>query len=36
VLSFAITENLSNFNNTPDVGLQLGWAFSPVLEKDGG
>jgi hypothetical protein len=36
VLSFAITENLQNFNNTPDVGLQLGWAFSPVLENDGG
>ncbi len=36
VMSFAITENLQNFNNTPDVGLQLGWAFSPALaiEKD--
>jgi Protein of unknown function (DUF3187) len=31
VMSFAITENLQNFNNTPDVGLQLGWAFSPAL-----
>ena len=31
VLSFAITENLQNFNNTPDVGLQLGWAYSPAL-----
>jgi hypothetical protein len=31
LLSFAITENLQNFNNTPDVGLQLGWAYSPVL-----
>ena len=33
VVSFAITENLQNFNNTPDVGLQLGWAFSPALAK---
>ena len=34
VLSFAITENLQNFNNTPDVGLQLGWAYSPALGQD--
>ena len=33
VLSFAITENLQNFNNTPDVGMQLGWAYSPALAK---
>jgi hypothetical protein len=33
MLSFAITENLQNFNNTPDVGLQLGWAYSPALAK---
>jgi hypothetical protein len=33
VLSFAITENLQNFNNTPDVGLQLGFAYSPALAK---
>ena len=31
VMSFAITENLQNFNNTPDVGLQVGWAYSPAL-----
>ena len=31
VLSFAITENLQNFNNTPDVGMQLGWAYSPAF-----
>ena len=31
-MSFAITENLQNFNNTPDVGIQLGWAFSPALK----
>lgn len=35
VMSFAITENVRNFNNTPDIGLQLGWAFSPVLAQDG-
>ncbi len=34
VLSFAFTENLQNFNNTPDVGLQLGWAYSPALGQD--
>lgn len=33
VVSFAITENLQNFNNTPDVGLQLGWAYSPALGR---
>jgi hypothetical protein len=33
VLSFAFTENLQNFNNTPDVGLLLGWAYSPALAK---
>ncbi len=33
VLSFAITENLQNFNNTPDVGLLLGWAYSPALAQ---
>jgi hypothetical protein len=31
VVSFAVTENLQNFNNTPDVAFQLGWAFSPAL-----
>ena len=31
VFSFAITENLQNFNNTPDIALQLGWAYSPAL-----
>jgi len=35
VMSFAITENLQNFNNTPDVGIQLGWAYSPALEVKG-
>lgn len=36
VVSFAITENIRNFNNTPDIGLQLGWAYSPALAQDGG
>jgi hypothetical protein len=27
--SFAITENISNFENTPDIGLQLGLAYMP-------
>lgn len=29
VMSFAVTENLQNFNNTPDVGFQLGFALVP-------
>lgn len=29
VISFGFTENLQNYNNTPDVGLQLGWAYIP-------
>lgn len=33
VLSFAITENLQNFNNTPDVGMQLGFAYSPAFSQ---
>jgi hypothetical protein len=31
LLTFAITENLQNLNNTPDVGFLLGWAYSPAL-----
>jgi len=31
LLSFGITENLQNFSNTPDIGLQLGWAFGSAL-----
>ena len=31
LISFAITENLQNLNNTPDIGFQLGIAFSPTL-----
>lgn len=29
LLSFAITENLQNINNTPDIGVQLGFAYIP-------
>ena len=29
LLSFGVTENLQNFNNTPDVGFQLGLAWVP-------
>lgn len=31
LISFAITENLQNLNNTPDIGFQLGFAFGPSL-----
>ena len=31
LISFAVTENLQNLNNTPDIGFQLGFAFSPTL-----
>jgi Protein of unknown function (DUF3187) len=30
--SFGITENLQNLNNTPDVGLQLGFAWAPKIQ----
>ncbi len=29
LMSFAITENLQNLNNTPDIGFQLGFAWVP-------
>jgi hypothetical protein len=31
VFSFALTENTQNLNNTPDVGFQMGFAYSPAL-----
>jgi hypothetical protein len=31
LLSFGITENFQNINNTPDIGFQLGYSFSPAL-----
>ena len=30
--TFAITENLQNLNNTPDIGFQLGFAWVPRLK----
>lgn len=36
VVWFAFTENLQNFNNTPDVGFQLGWAFEPMSDGAAG
>jgi hypothetical protein len=32
IMSFAITENLQNLNNTPDVGFQLGFGWVPTLK----
>ena len=29
LFTFAITENLQNVNNTPDIGFQLGLAYIP-------
>jgi len=34
LLSFGITENFQNINNTPDIGVQLGWAYSPALRQN--
>ncbi len=33
LLSFAITENLQNINNTPDIGFQMGIAFIPRMKR---
>jgi hypothetical protein len=33
VLSFGITENFQNIDNTPDIGVQFGWAYSPALKR---
>ena len=33
VWTFAITENTFNFNNTPDIGFQIGWAYSPAFMR---
>ncbi len=30
--SFAVTENISNFGNTPDVGVQIGIAYMPTAK----
>lgn len=29
LVSFAVTENVANYNNTPDVAFQLGYAYRP-------
>ena len=33
-MSFGITENLQNLNNTPDIGFQMGFAWVPKHEAD--
>lgn len=30
VMSLAFTESIGTFSNTPDVGVQFGWAYSPA------
>jgi len=30
MVTFAITENLGSFDNTPDIVMQLGWAYRPT------
>ena len=32
IVSFAVTENLQNLNNTPDIGFQLGFGWVPTLQ----
>jgi uncharacterized protein DUF3187 len=33
VLTFAVTENLGTFNNTPDFGFQISWTSSPATSR---
>ena len=33
VLSFAVTENTGHMNNTPDIGFQIGWTYSPSFMR---
>jgi hypothetical protein len=33
LLSFGVTENIQNINNTPDIGFQLGYSFSPAIRR---
>ena len=33
VLTFGVTENVANYNNSPDIGFQLGWAYSPAFAR---
>src|SRR5258706_13690926 len=31
--TFAITENMRNYDNTPDIGFQIGWASDPAFMR---
>ena len=33
LLTFAVTENFINTNNSPDIGFQIGWAYSPAFAR---
>jgi hypothetical protein len=33
IFTFGFTENIQNINNTPDIGLQLGFAYVPALRS---
>ena len=33
VLTFGVTENIANYDNSPDIGFQLGWAYSPAFAR---
>ncbi|HKA57467.1 MAG TPA: DUF3187 family protein [Gemmatimonadales bacterium] len=33
VLTLAVTENVANYNNSPDIGFQLSWAYSPAFKR---
>jgi hypothetical protein len=30
LITFALTENIGNINNTPDIGFQIGWSYHPA------
>jgi hypothetical protein len=32
IVTFGITENVQNINNTPDIGIQLGLAWVPTMQ----
>ncbi len=33
LITFAVTENVANYNNSPDIGFQLSWAYSPAFKR---
>lgn len=33
LLTFGVTENVANYNNSPDFGFQLSWAYSPAFAR---